>query len=91
MGIFSVTPEADYNATGIDAHNLKLSFEQFFQPEFDRLGKQPLNSFQLSLTKPSTSSGLISWEDNVIGYQNRYMEYKTGIDRVVYYLMQNKD
>ena len=82
MGIFSVTPEADYNATGIDAHNLKLSFEQFFQPEFDRLGKQPLNSFQLSLTKPSTSSGLISWEDNVIGYQNRYMEYKTGIDRV---------
>lgn len=81
MGIFSVTPEADYNATGIDSHNLKLSFEQFFQPEFDRLGKQPLNTFQLSLTKPIDFSGT-SWSDLVIGYQNRYMEYKTGIDKV---------
>lgn len=82
MGIFSVTPEADYNASGIDPHNLKLSFEQFFQPEFDRLGKQPLNSFQLSLTKPADFSGSQSWEDKVIGFQNRYMEYKTGVDKV---------
>lgn len=82
MGIFSVTPEADYNSTGIDAHNLKLSFEQFFQPEFDRLGKQPLNSFQLSVSKPSDLPSGISWKDTVIGYQNRYMEYKTGLDRV---------
>ena len=81
MGIFSVTPEADYNATGVDPHNLKLSFEQFFQPEFDRLGKQPLNSFQLSLSKPADFSGS-SWSDSVIGYQNRYMEYKTGVDKV---------
>lgn len=82
MGIFSVTPEADYNATGIDPHNLKLSFEQFFQPEFDRLGKQPLNSYQLSLTKPADFSSSASWSDKVIGYQNRYMEYKTGVDKV---------
>ena len=82
MGIFSVSPEADYNATGIDPHNLKLSFEQFFQPEFDRLGKQPLNSFQLSLVKPADFSASASWSDKVIGYQNRYMEYKTGVDKV---------
>lgn len=82
MGIFSVTPDADYNASGIDPHNLKLSFEQFFQPEFDRLGKQPLNSYQLSLTKPSDLSSSIVWKDSVIGYQNRYMEYKVGIDKV---------
>lgn len=82
MGIFSVSPEADYNATGIDPHNTKLSFEQFFQPEFDRLGKQPLNSFQLSLTKPADFSASASWSDKVIGYQNRYMEYKTGVDKV---------
>lgn len=82
MGIFSVSPEADYNATGIDPHNTKLSFEQFFQPEFDRLGKQPLNSFQLSLTKPVDFSASATWSDNVIGYQNRYMEYKTGVDKV---------
>ena len=82
MGIFSVSPEADYNSTGIDPHNLKLSFEQFFQPEFDRLGKQPLNSFQLSLTKPVDLSSSIVWKDSVIGYQSRYMEYKTGVDKV---------
>ena len=82
MGIFSVSPDADYNASGIDSHNLKLSFEQFFQPEFDRLGKQPLNSFQLSLLKPFDLSDSINWKDSVIGYQNRYMEYKVGIDRV---------
>lgn len=82
MGIFSVVPESDYNSTGIDPHNLKLSFEQFFQPEFERLGKQPLNSFQLSVTKPLDLPSSITWKDNVIGYQNRYMEYKTGIDKV---------
>lgn len=82
MGIFSVSPEADYNATGIDPHNTKLSFEQFFQPEFDRLGKQPLNSFQLSVTKPADFSASATWSDKVIGYQNRYMEYKTGVDKV---------
>lgn len=82
MGIFSVSPEADYNSSGIDPHNLKLSFEQFFQPEFDRLGKQPLTSFQLSVVKPADLSSSISWKDTVIGYQNRYMEYKTGVDKV---------
>ena len=82
MGIFSVTPEADYNATGIDPHNLKLSFEQFFQPEFDRLGKQPLNTYQLSLTAPYGLPSSATWTDSVIGYQNRYMEYKTGVDKV---------
>ena len=82
MGIFSVTPEADYNATGIDPHNLKLSFEQFFQPEFDRLGRQPLNTFQLSITKPSGFPSSVKWSDNVIGYQNRYLEYKVGVDKV---------
>lgn len=80
MGIFSVTPEADYNATGIDSHNTKLTFEHFFQPEFDRLGKQPLNTYQLSIVKPFDFKG--TWSNNVIGYQNRYLEYKTGIDKV---------
>lgn len=82
IGIFSVIPDADYNAFGIDLHNTKLSFEQFFQPEFDRLGKQPLNSFQLSLSKPIDFPSSASWSDKVVGYQNRYLEYKTGIDKV---------
>lgn len=87
MGIFSVVPDADYNSTQIDPHNFKLSFEQFFQPEFDRLGHQPLNSFFLSSLAPWTSAGQSDteskgWLQRVLGFQNRYLEYKTGIDRV---------
>lgn len=87
MGIFSVVPDADYNSTQIDPHNFKLTFEQFYQPEFDRLGHQPLNSYCLSTLAPlaaaeqpdTVSKG---WLQRVLGFQNRYLEYKTGIDRV---------
>ena len=82
MGIFSVTPDADYNASGIDPHNFKLSFEQFYQPEFDRLGHQPLNTYYLSSTSISSPTSSVNWLQRVIGFQNRYLEYKTGIDKV---------
>lgn len=82
MGIFSVTPDADYNASGIDPHNFKLNFEQFYQPEFDRLGHQPLNTYYLSSTSISSVSSSVNWLQRVIGFQNRYLEYKTGIDKV---------
>lgn len=87
MGIFSVVPDADYNSTQIDPHNFKLTFEQFYQPEFDRLGHQPLNSYFLSSVAPLThaeqpGNPSKGWLQRVLGFQNRYLEYKTGIDRV---------
>lgn len=82
MGIFSVTPDADYNSFGIDPHNFKLNFEQFYQPEFDRLGHQPLNSYFLSCLSPTNTANSKSWLQRVIGFQNRYLEYKTGFDKV---------
>lgn len=86
MGIFSVTPDADYNSTQIDPHNFKLKFEQFFQPEFERLGHQALNSFFLSCLVPKLDGNNevsnVTWLQRVLGFQNRYLEYKTGIDRV---------
>ena len=82
IGIFSVTPDADYNSFGVDPHNFKLNFEQFYQPEFDRLGHQPVNTFNLTCLSPSSSINSKSWIQRVIGFQNRYLEYKTGIDRV---------
>lgn len=87
VGIFSVVPDADYNSSQIDPHNFKLTFEQFFQPEFDRLGHQPLNSYFLSCLAPYTGSEQSDtenkgWLQRVLGFQNRYLEYKTGIDRV---------
>lgn len=82
MGIFSVTPDADYNSFGINPHNFKLSFENFYQPEFDRLGHQPLNSYYLSCMNTISDSNSLNWLQRVIGYQNRYLEYKTGVDKV---------
>ncbi len=82
MAIFSVTPEADYNSFGIDPHNFKLNFEQFYQPEFDRLGHQPLNTYFLSCLSPTSATTSKSWLQRVIGFQNRYLEYKTGFDKV---------
>lgn len=82
MGIFSVTPDADYNSFGIDPHNFKLNFEQFYQPEFDRLGHQPLNTYFLTCQSPTSTTTSKSWLQRVIGFQNRYLEYKTGFDRV---------
>lgn len=82
MGIFSVTPDADYNSFGIDPHNFKLNFEQFYQPEFDRLGHQPLNTYFLTCQSPVSATTSKSWLQRVIGFQNRYLEYKTGFDKV---------
>ncbi|QRV61995.1 major capsid protein [Microvirus sp.] len=82
MGIFSVTPDADYNSFGIDPHNFKLNFEQFYQPEFDRLGHQPLNCYFLTCLSPTSATDSTSWLQRVIGFQNRYLEYKTGFDKV---------
>lgn len=82
IGIFSVTPDADYNSFGVDPHNFKLNFEQFYQPEFDRLGHQPLNTFNLTCLSPISNTNSKSWLQRVIGFQNRYLEYKTGVDRV---------
>lgn len=83
IGIFSVSPDADYNSSCIDPHNFKLKFEDFFQPEFDRLGHQPLNSYFLSCISPNpVSSDSRKWLQRVVGFQNRYLEYKTGLDKV---------
>ena len=59
-----------------------MNFEQFYQPEFDRLGHQPLNTYFLSCLSPSSDTNSKSWLQRVIGFQNRYLEYKTGFDKV---------
>ena len=82
MGIFSVTPDADYNSFGINPHNFKLNFENFYQPEFDRLGHQPLNSYYLSCMDTISDTNSLYWLQRIVGFQNRYLEYKTGVDKV---------
>lgn len=77
IGILSIVPEADYQSSMLDKFNTKFSREEYFQPEFADLGKQPIVSTELELIK----NGDIR-SDAVLGFVPRYMEYKTSVDKV---------
>lgn len=80
MGICSFVPDVDYSSYGVNIFNKKLSSSEYFQPEFDNLGKQPLVASTLYLGKVPGSSGIHS--PAVLGWIPRYAEYKTHIDEV---------
>ena len=76
LGIFSVVPECDYSSTMLDKFNQKFNREDYYQPEFADLGKQPVDPYEFSTEyfNPRQVSPL--------GYINRYAEYKTKVDKV---------
>lgn len=80
MGICSFVPDVDYSSYGVNIFNKKLTSSEYFQPEFDNLGKQPLDASALYLAKVPGASGIQS--PAVLGWIPRYTEYKTHIDEV---------
>lgn len=80
MGICSFVPDVDYSSYGVNIFNKKLSSSEYFQPEFDNLGKQPLDATSLYLAKVPGAGGIQS--PAVLGWIPRYAEYKTHIDEV---------
>lgn len=76
LGIFSVVPECDYSSTMLDKFNQKFNREDYFQPEFADLGKQPVDPYEFSTEyfNPRQISPM--------GFINRYAEYKTKVDKV---------
>lgn len=82
IGMLSITPDADYQSSMVDKFNIKSNREDFFQPEFQDLGKQPIVSTELSLQFEKIGSGGYLFPNNIIGFTNRYMEYKTAVNRV---------
>lgn len=80
MGICSFVPDVDYSSYGVNIFNKKLTSSEYFQPEFDNLGHQPLDATTLYLAKVPGSGGLHS--PAVLGWVPRYTEYKTHIDEV---------
>ena len=72
MAISSILPEAEYNAFGIDRMNQLLESEDFFVPEYENLGLEPVSSCTF-LNTPSNVS-------QVIGYAPRYIGYKQKLD-----------
>ena len=82
IGILSIVPEADYQSSMLDCFNTKVTREQYFQPEFQDLGKQPISSVELSLSVYKSDTHNPTIINNIIGFNNRYMEYKTSVNKV---------
>lgn len=72
MCIYSLVPDMQYDATRIDPFVTKLSRGDFFLPEFENLGLQPLQSRFIS--------DIASQKAKFKGWQPRYSEYKTALD-----------
>lgn len=83
IGLLSITPDADYQSSMVDRFNTKSNREDYFQPEFQDLGKQPVTSTELSFRfRQFPSSQDTTLPNNIIGFNNRYMEYKTAVNKV---------
>lgn len=77
MVMFSMLPEAEYDALGIERTNQLLEPEDFFTPEYENLGLESvgvINIYPRGNGAPSNNS--------VFGFAPRYYGYKTKIDRV---------
>ena len=72
MCIYSVLPELTYMENGIALMNQKVLRDDFFTPEFENIGMQPITDLPLGVYFGATPS--------TIGYVPRYAEYKVGID-----------
>lgn len=88
IGISSFVPDVDYSSYGINPFNIKINREDYFQPEFDNLGKQPLTSLSFNPWKKVALSGSgqvgskLQLVNTVLGWFPRYVEYKTCVDEV---------
>ena len=81
MCIYSIVPDVQYDATKIDPFVQKIQRGDFFIPEFEDLGMQPLFCKNISwkyaqgnLNSPTGS------KSPAFGWQPRYSEYKTALD-----------
>lgn len=77
MGIQYIMPRNNYDAYRLNRFNTKLSRWDYYYPEFDGLGMQPVFAFERN-TCESLGDELStpSFYTSVLGYGARYAEYK---------------
>ena len=75
MGIHYMDLEPEYASSRLDLFNTKLSQNDFYQPEYDNLGMQPLTGAEFG-------GGSNAFGTNVqsLGWQPRYAEYKSCVN-----------
>ena len=74
MMIFSITPRYRYKA-GFARWNQITEVNDFYQPEFDHLGMQPMFLYELYNPSGSVPTGIFGWE-------YRYQQFKQRYDKV---------
>ena len=77
MVMFSLLPEAEYDAYGIERTNQLLEAEDFFVPEFENIGLEGVSSINFAPGNAGTPS-----QAAILGYAPRYYGYKTKLDKV---------
>lgn len=76
MGIFSLLPEAEYNALGVDRMNQLLEREDFFVPEYENLGLEPVNTAVFYAGELHGDNAV-----SLLGFAPRYWGYKQKFDQ----------
>lgn len=76
--IYSISPQVDYDARQFDPFNRKFKREDYFQPEFENLGYQPL--IQSDVCFGGTPLDGMKYGNTILGYTPRFSEYKTSRD-----------
>lgn len=81
VGVGYALPRMSLDSGGIDEWNTKSLPMDFFTPEFQDMGMQPLYLRSLFEINEDTVSAATARGNCIVGYQPRYSEYKIGIDR----------
>ena len=76
LGIMSIQPEAFY-FQGLDRMEQKFDRYDYFQPDFEHVGDQPIYSRELYLPQTYSEDPATDTDRNkIFGYTTRYAEYK---------------
>lgn len=79
MCIYHATPLLDYAISGPDGQNLVTSVEDLPIPEFDNIGMESVPAVELM---NSALYSNVNSADKVLGYNPRYYNWKTKVDRI---------
>lgn len=77
MAIYSAEPVADYTNLRLDKLNTLRTREQFWQPEFDKLGQSPLFFYEFAFNWSFYTGDFYT---NPLGWNWRYLESKVKLN-----------
>ena len=79
MCIYHAVPLLDYAISGPDGQNLVTSVEDLPIPEFDNIGMESVPAVELMNSRLYAN---VNSADKILGYNPRYYNWKTKIDRI---------